>query len=184
MSFRETGSSRVGSTGAGGAVWQSASLEETHEICRFVYDEAGLLDSWELEKWLELVADDVTYVVPSTDERGGDPDVTLTFINDDIVRLRARVTRLMSRRAFREYPWSRTRRLLTNVRVYADSDGSRYKVSANFSVHWFRNRRTAVFVGRLEEVLRRRVGGFEIVRREAILDLEALDPHGAVSIIL
>jgi hypothetical protein len=84
--------------------WRPATSEELHEVERFLYDEAAMLDAWALERWLELVEDDIEYVVPATDVRHGDPDRTLTFVHDDIVRLRARVTRLTSRRAFREYP--------------------------------------------------------------------------------
>jgi p-cumate 2,3-dioxygenase beta subunit len=164
--------------------WRPATSEELHEVERFLYDEAAMLDAWALERWLELVEDDIEYVVPATDVRHGDPDRTLTFVHDDIVRLRARVTRLTSRRAFREYPWSRTRRILTNVRVDAEPGGRCYAVSANLTLHWFRNRRTAVYVGRLDQVLRRTDGGLRIARRTAVLDLEALDPHGAVSVIL
>lgn len=164
--------------------WAPATLGEYHEVERFLYDEAALLDAWDLERWLALVDEDIVYVVPATDVRDGDPDVTLTFIHDDIVRLRARVTRLTSRRAFREYPWSRTRRVLSNVRVDAEPGGRHYAVSANLTLHWFRNRRAAVYVGRLDQVLRRTDGGLRIARRTATLDIEALDPHGAVSVIL
>lgn len=166
------------------ATWRPATAEEQHEVLRFLYDEAAMLDAWALERWLELVTDDIEYVVPATDARDGDPDRTLTFIHDDIVRLRGRVARLTSRRAFREYPWSRTRRLLTNVRVDAEPDGPHFAVSANLALHWFRNRRSAVYVGRLDQILRRTDAGLRIARRTAVLDLEALDPHGAVSVIL
>ena len=164
--------------------WRPATSAELHEVERFLYDEAAMLDAWELERWLELVEDDIEYVVPATDVRHGDPDHTLTFVHDDIVRLRARVTRLTSRRAFREYPWSRTRRMLTNVRADAEPEGRRYAVLADLTLHWFRNRRTAVCVGRLDQLLRRTDDGLRIARRTAVLDLEALDPHGAVSVIL
>ncbi len=164
--------------------WRPATVEELHEVERFLYDEAAMLDAWELERWLELVEDDIEYVVPATDVRHGNPNHTLTFVHDDIVRLRARVARLTSRRAFREYPWSRTRRMLSNVRVDAEPSGQCFAVSANLTLHWFRNRRTAVYVGRLDQLLRHTGDGLRIARRTAVLDLEALDPHGAVSVIL
>lgn len=164
--------------------WRPATPEEHHEVERFLYDEAAMLDAWELERWLALIEEDVEYLVPATDVRHGDPRRTLTFIHDDIVRLRARVARLTSRRAFREYPWSRTRRMLSNVRVDVEPGGGCYAVSANLTLHWFRNRRTAVYVGRIDQVLRRTEHGLRIARRTAVLDVEALDPHGAVSVIL
>ena len=39
----------------------------------FLYEEAALLDEWRLDEWLELLTDDVTYEVPSTDTPEGDP---------------------------------------------------------------------------------------------------------------
>ncbi|MGH7932295.1 MAG: aromatic-ring-hydroxylating dioxygenase subunit beta [Candidatus Binataceae bacterium] len=38
-------------------------------------------------------------------------------MDDDIIRLHSRVNRLLSRHAHREFPWSRTRHFVTNVRV-------------------------------------------------------------------
>lgn len=183
----EAGDLAVGPASAAAAfddAWQPASAEEAFRVERFLYDEAELLDAWELEQWLELVDDGVRYVVPTTDAREGDPDQVLAFVNDDIVRLRARVARLTSRRAWREYPTSRTRRILSNVRVDKGASGSHYWVQANFVVYRFRSRRSAEFVGRLDQVLVRREQGLRIAYRRAVLDLEALEPHGAVSVIL
>src|SRR5690348_10019591 len=83
----------------------------------FLYNEAALLDAWRLDEWLALFTADARYVVPTTDLPEGDPKKDLVFIDDDMVRLRARVERLKSRHGHREYPWSRTRRFITNVRI-------------------------------------------------------------------
>src|ERR1051325_9113446 len=78
----------------------------------FLYREAALLDAWRLDEWLALFTADGRYLVPTTDLPDGDPQKDLVFIDDDIVRLRARVERLKSRHGHREYPSSRTRRLI------------------------------------------------------------------------
>src|ERR1700733_8369321 len=88
----------------------------------FLYAEAALLDSWNLDEWIALFTEDAAYVVPSMDVQGA-PTETLALISDDMARLRGRVRRLKSRRAHREFPWSRTRRLVTNVRVTQLGDG-------------------------------------------------------------
>ena len=75
-----------------------------------------------LDEWATLFTEDCRYIVPTTDLPDGDPNKDLVFIDDDIVRLRARVVRLNSRHAHREYPWSRTRRFITNVRITGASD--------------------------------------------------------------
>ena len=93
-----------------------ATLLTRLEAESFLIEEAALLDTWRLDEWLELFTDDAHYVVPSTDVPHGDPATVLTLIDDDHLRLTWRVNRLKSRHAHREFPWSRTRRLITNVR--------------------------------------------------------------------
>ena len=156
------------------------TLRETVED--FLYKEAALLDEWRLDEWADLFTEDTRYVVPTTDLPEGDPRSDLVFIDDDIVRLRARVTRLNSRHAHREYPWSRTRRFVSNVRVEEISD-SEVSVASNVVVYRFRSGEGAPYVGSAEYVLRREGDDFKIAYRRAVLDMETLSWHGAVSII-
>ena len=148
----------------------------------FLFREAALLDDWRLDEWVDLFTDDGRYVVPTTDLPDGDPKRDLVLIDDDITRLRARAVRLNSRHAHREYPWSRTRRFVSNVRVDETADGE-LSVTANVLVYRFRSGEGAPYVGSVDYVLRRDNGGFRIAYRRAVLDLEALSWHGAVSII-
>lgn len=148
----------------------------------FLYREAALLDEWRLDDWADLFTEDTRYVVPTTDLPEGDPSSDLVFIDDDITRLRARVTRLNSRHAHREYPWSRTRRFISNVRVQEISD-SEISVASNVLVYRFRSGEGAPYVGSVDYVLRRDGDDFKIAYRRAVLDLETLSWHGAVSII-
>lgn len=153
------------------------------DVAEFLYAEADLLDRWELDDWLALFTDDARYVVPNTDKRDADPARELIIIDDDIVRLRARVARLNNRRAHREFPHSRTRRLVTNVRI-VHSDGDDLEAAANFAVYRLRSGHNDVYVGRYIFRLRRVDDDLRIVYRRAELDLEALAPHGTVSFIL
>ena len=148
----------------------------------FLFKEAALLDDWRLDDWVDLFTDDGRYVVPTTDLPDGDPQRDLVFIDDDINRLRARAVRLNSRHAHREYPWSRTRRFISNVRVEETGDGE-LAVSSNVLVYRFRAGEGAPYVGSVHYILRRDDGAFRIAYRRAVLDLEALSWHGAVSII-
>ena len=129
-----------------------------------------------------MFTEDARYVVPTTDLPEGDPTRDLVFIDDDIVRLRARVNRLNGRHAHREYPWSRTRRFVSNVRVEETDDGE-LSVSSNVLVYRFRSGEGAPYVGSINYTLRWDGGTFKIAYRRAVLDLEALSWHGAVSII-
>ena len=166
-----------------GAIMQvSEARTLREEVEDFLYQEAELLDEWRLDEWSALFTEDARYVVPTTDLPEGDPQKDMVFIDDDIVRLRARVVRLNSRHAHREYPWSRTRRFISNVRVKESSEHE-LTVAANALVYRFRSGEGAPYVGHCEYKLRRVDGAFKISYRRAVLDLEALSLHGAVSII-
>jgi p-cumate 2,3-dioxygenase beta subunit len=159
---------------------ETALLRE--EIEDFLYHEAALLDDWRLDEWLALFTDDARYVVPTTDLPDGDPRRDLVLIDDDLTRLRGRVERLKSRHAHREYPWSRTRRLIANVRA-RPVEGDEVEARASFVVYRIRGE-MAPFVGRYEYRLVRNGDSFRIRYRRAVLDLEALREHGSISIIL
>ena len=148
----------------------------------FLFREAELLDDWRLDDWVGLFTEDGRYVVPTTDLPEGDPKRDLVFIDDDITRLRARAVRLNSRHAHREYPSSRTRRFVSNVRVEETGDGE-LSVTANVMVYRFRSGEGAPFVGSVHYTLRRDGEDLRIAYRRAVLDQEALSWHGAVSII-
>jgi p-cumate 2,3-dioxygenase beta subunit len=149
----------------------------------FFHMEADLLDAWRLDDWLALFTADATYVVPSTDDASADPADSLVLIDDDRTRLHWRVERLKSRHAHREYPWSRTRRLISNVRVVSAS-ADEVVARASFIVYRFRAGNADPFIGRYLHTLIPEGESFRIRARRAELDLERLSPNGAVSMIL
>jgi p-cumate 2,3-dioxygenase beta subunit len=149
----------------------------------FLYREAALLDAWRLHDWLDLFCDECRYVLPATDLPDGDPAETLGLIDDDPVRLRGRVERLNSARAYREFPWSRTRHLITNVRITAD-DGEEVRCSSLFAVYRYRKEEEQILVGSVAHTLVDGDDGFRIREKWLTLATEALRPHGTVSIIL
>ncbi len=153
------------------------------QIEDFLYEEAALLDEWRLEEWLQLMTDDAAYYVPSTDAPEGDPHTTLFIVSDDIVRLRSRVKQLLGRFAHAEHPHSRTRRLISNVRIRS-VEGPTIRVTANFAVYRTRMEQFDTYVGRYEYILIYKDGALKIRERRAILDLDSLRPQGKVSIIL
>src|ERR1700761_3568811 len=89
------------------------------EVEDLFFHEADLLDSWKLDEWLTLLTEDATYYVPPNDKPDADARFTLFTIADDMVRLRERVIRLKDPNCHAEYPLSRTRRLITHVRITA-----------------------------------------------------------------
>ncbi len=87
------------------------------EVEDLLFLEADLLDNWRLDDWMKLLADDASYYIPPNDKPDADHRYTLFTIADDYVRLRERIIRLKDPNCHAEYSPSRTRRLVTNVRV-------------------------------------------------------------------
>jgi p-cumate 2,3-dioxygenase beta subunit len=155
-----------------------------NDVEEFLYREAAMLDGWQLEEWLALFTDDAVYHVPTI---GTAPDIgpenTLFYIADDRARLRERVIRLQKKGAHAEWPRSRTRHMVTNVLI-EERDDSELRVSAAFAVHRFKNAAADVYVGSYRYRLKIVDGGLRIREKRSMLDMDALRPHGRVSILL
>lgn len=160
-----------------------AGLPSRQEVEDLFYKEAALLDEWRLEEWLELLTADAVYQIPPTDTPEGDARNTLFLIADDALRIRSRVKQLLGKSAWAENPPSRTRRLITNVRVLG-ADGENILVTANFAVHRMRYETIDTYIGHYNYTLVREDSELKIKERRPILDNEALRPHGKISFIL
>lgn len=161
----------------------STPADLVREVEHFLYEEAETLDQWRLHEWLDLFLPEGHYLLPSTDLPDGDPGRDLFLVQDDRFLLEQRVNSLMKRSAHAEYPRSRTRRLIGNVRVR--EEGGDLRVTANFAVYRVRGGVVDTYVGQYRHVVRRdEAGALRFLERKAVLDLFSLRPHGKVSIIL
>lgn len=156
----------------------------------FLYHEAQLLDSWQLMEWAALFTEDAEYAVPSTDlAEDADPRTNLFLVHDDRFRIEQRAKRLLKKTAHAEFPPSRTRHLVSNVRIEGD-DGAVLQVACATVVYRAKRGIVDVYPGHARyELLRNPDGagsgdGFRIRRKRAILDIDALRPQGKLSIIL
>lgn len=149
----------------------------------FLIKEAALLDAWKLEEWADLFTEDGEYLVPATDDPEGKPGTSLFLIYDDRHRLGERAKRLLKKTAHAEAPHSRTRHMTSNV-VIGASDGSVMPVSCNFVVFRSRMEVTNIYPGHAEYLLVKGADGLRIRSKKAVLDVDALRPHGKISIIL
>jgi p-cumate 2,3-dioxygenase beta subunit len=149
-----------------------------------LYREADLLDQWQLDEWLSLFTDDSEYLVPPTDLAGDDanPDTSLFYVFDDRRRMQERVIRLKKPAAHSEWPRSKTRHLVSNVRASRDHDIIR--VRASFAVWRSKDASSDVFVGHYIYELTELAGALHIRKKTCVLDMEALRPHARISIIL
>lgn len=160
-----------------------SDAELVRSVEDFLYTEADILDEWRLHEWLALFAEEGRYLIPATDKPDGDPTKHLFLVQDDRFLLEQRVNSLQTRAAHAEYPHSRTRRLVSNIQASETEEG-RVEVRANFAVFRARNGAVDTYFGRYRHLLERSDEGFRFVTRKSILDLDALRPHGKVSIIL
>jgi biphenyl 2,3-dioxygenase beta subunit len=156
------------------------SLLLQREVEQFLYREAELLDARRFDEWLELFTDDAHYSMPlrynrdrreeASDESGPEE---LSMFDDDKPFLAARIRRLHTGRAWAEDPPSRTRHLVTNVRI--EDAGADLMVRSNFIV--YRNRladEVDLYAGSREDLLRRVEGRLRIARRKVRLDQNVL----------
>ena len=161
-------------------VTATVSLEVHHEVEQFLFHEAALLDARRIGPWLELLAEDVHYYMPTRYTRArresghefSTPD-ELAHFDDDKASLRQRVKRLQSGTAWSEEPASRTRHAISNVRVRPGDREDELHVDSYFVVYRSRLENDVDwFVGERQDVLRRtpQPPGFELARRTILMD--------------
>ena len=148
----------------------------------FLFHEAALLDAWLLDDWAALFTDDGEYLIPPTDMPDGDPSKHLFIAYDDRHRLGERAKRLGKKGAHAEFPHSRTRHMISNVRIKQEGDAVR--ATCNFVVYRSKQGVNDVYPGHSEYDLIPADGAFRIRRKRAVLDVDTLRPQGKVSIIL
>ena len=147
-----------------------------HEVEQFLYWEVQLLSERRYREWLELLADDIKYWMPVRETKDGEGNGIagpegLAIFDDDKKFLSARVERLYSNLAHAEQPPSRVRYFVSNVAIRARADEA-LDVGCNLLVYQARLEKTeSFFVGRREDVLRRKAPGvWLIARRKIVLD--------------
>ena len=154
------------------------------EVEDFLYHEAALLDDWRLDEWQALLTDDASYYVPPNDQLDGDHRSTLFLVADDRERIRQRVIRINDPNCHAEYPKSRTRRMISNVRIES-VEGDLVTASANFVCYRFRRfERIREYVGGYRYVLKVAGDSFRIKERRVLIDAHELGSLGSVSFIL
>jgi 3-phenylpropionate/cinnamic acid dioxygenase small subunit len=134
---------------------------------QFLYHEARLLDTGQLEAWLDLFTEDATYWVPlEKDQR--DPLETSSLIHDDRTLLELRVKQARHPRAHARLPLARTVHQVGNI-VVASENASETTVNSTLQLVEFRNEKQRVWGALVEHRLRRENGSFRIARKRVDL---------------
>ena len=109
---------------------------------QFLVDEAYLLDAQQYRPWLDMLTDDIHYVMPVrvTTARGAGFDTSpgMAHFDEDKYSLTQRVARMETEHAWTEDPPSRLRHHLSNVRTFATTDTEHLVVES--ATLLFRNR--------------------------------------------
>jgi 3-phenylpropionate/cinnamic acid dioxygenase small subunit len=158
-----------------------AAMVQQYQVEKFYSEEAALLDGHDYEQWVKLFSDDTHYFMPirrTRLRRELDKEFTqpgeMAFFDDDKAILEARGRKIRTGVAWAEDPPSRTRHLITNVRI-VDDDGSELKVETNFHVYRTRLRSEVdSWVGSRKDVLRREGDSFLISKRLILLEQTVL----------
>jgi len=153
--------------------------EVQHELEQFLYLEAELLDERRFRDWYGLLADDLSYFMPTRanrtiremDQENSVPGQIANF-DDDKRTMGWRVNQLETGMHWAEDPPSRTRHLVSNVRIQPTETAGEYMVKSNFLC--YRNRldtETDIWAGERQDVIRR-VGTrkWQIAKRYILLD--------------
>ena len=106
------------------------------------------------------------------------------FFDDTKETLRMRVARLDTGTAWAETPPSRTRHLISNIRIKGANGHAEFDVHSNFLVYRTRlDTDQDIYVGTRQDTLKRVDGQLKIARRTIILDQTILDARN-ISIFL
>lgn len=132
-------------------------------IEEFLYLEAELLDDHRYDEWLALLADDIHYWAPTQAnrlrrDRGREASAPgeVALFDDDKTTLCWRVRQMGLATHWAEDPPSRTRHLVSNIRIAPGESAGEYAVRSNFLC--YRNRlrdEVDLWAGERRDVLRR-----------------------------
>lgn len=159
------------------------------EVAGFLLKEAELLDTRKFEMWLDLLTDDVEYLIPVRATQAGDnPDdefIDMYHVEDNRFILEQRIARLGTEYSWAEQPPSRTRHFITNVRVTDGENDDELKVVSNLLLYVSEGDDPGhkLLSGRREDVLRRVDGELKLAHRTVKLDNSTL-PLDRISIFI
>ena len=133
----------------------------------FLYHEARLLDTGQLEAWLDLFTDDATYWLPLERDQQ-DPLETSSLIHDDRTLLELRVKQARHPRAHARQPLARTVHQVCNIMVAGEANGETV-VHSTLQLVEFRNEKQRLYGALVEHRLRRAGNGFRIAHKRVDL---------------
>lgn len=159
-----------------------ASMEDTHLIQRFLFEEAEFLDQRRYREWLALFAPEFSYRVPARFHRqqdglkdkweiarelSGNDD--LPIVLHDRASMEAQIIRIESGRSASDAaPWFTTR-LITGVIADEAIQTGCFHVRSRFLIQRYKRGREQFIAGERQDLLLRTGDGLHIAQRTVIL---------------
>jgi len=142
-------------------------------VTQFLGLEAKLLDEGREDDWLELLDEELLYVVPirlATENRADEIQHDAFRIRDTKYHVRTRLQRLATGKAYSEIPPSRTMRLVGSI-VVEGVQGDVVRVSSSLLLYRQRgiDEHFDLIPCRRNDTLRRTGDGLKLLTREVIL---------------
>ena len=137
------------------------------DVAQFLYHEARLLDTGQLEAWLDLFTEDAIYWVPLERDQKEAAE-TSSIIHDDRTLLELRVKQARHPRAHARLPLARTVHHVGNVMLLGEENGE-LRVGSTLQLVEWRNERQRLWGALVEHRLRRAGGGFKIAHKRVDL---------------
>lgn len=162
---------------------EGAEAEEAllRRIERFYFKEARLLDEERYDEWYDLLADDLFYWMPLTENRfrrDNRPTLSpdhMALFDESKADIAIRLGRINSNLVWTEDPPTRHVYIVSNIEVFETGTAGEYECHSTFTQ--YRNRGEhddATLHGRRRDLLREVDGGFQIVRRLILLPQSVL----------
>ena len=162
---------------------QASEVERT-ALRDFLYYESRLLDTQNPKSWLDLLASDIHYYMPSQPSlyrrhiERKETQKNLALYDDNLDMLQRRITRMVHPTAWSEDPPNRTVRQVSNIEVFKSADVRSEKSWKVFScITIYRSRNEAdqdLIFARRQDLISLRPEGLRLVKRHITLSQNTL----------
>lgn len=148
-------------------------LRTYHEVRKWLYREARLLDEERFKEWLEMLTPDIHYWLPLRENRfrrdrrpPPTPATSASVFNDDLHDLQLRIKRFDTGLVWSEDPRPRVSRVVTNIEVMEGDSSAGLEVNSTITILRSRRQDEEVsFNAKRQDVLRKIDGEWKLARR-------------------
>jgi 3-phenylpropionate/cinnamic acid dioxygenase small subunit len=163
-----------------------SNMRDQYGAAQFLFQEAELLDGFKLLEWLLLLDQDIDYRIPTRSTRSQDEldksfSTTTFHMIEHFGSLEARMKRFGAG-GWSEFPPSRTRRNVTNIRVKRHTR-DRLSVKSNLLYYWARDEQHVIVSAERHDELLERDDVLKLARRIVFIDHTTL-PLPNLSVVL